>query len=181
MYLWSNSKHKWFHPLPSPEGITPWYWVTDTSLQMMSKGYLDPGQTVQERVDEIANTFYHLQLRMGISLTEAAEYANYLWHMSSWGFNTFATPEWVSYGNDKGLSISCFGTHTGDSMHELAESNAELAMLTKLGGGTSTGLSKIRPRGAPISTGGSADGPVHWAGWINSTMKAARQGVARRG
>lgn len=181
MYLWTNRENEWYSFLPAPGNIVPWYWVTDISLQMMSKGYLDPGQTVQERVTEIANTFYSLQRKMGIPQSEAAEYANYLWHMSAWGFNTFATPEWVSYGNDKGLSISCFGSHTGDSMNELGELNAELAMLTKLGGGTSTGLSKIRPRGAPISTGGTADGPVHWAGWINSTMKSARQGEARRG
>lgn len=181
MYLWKDKSNIWYTPLVAPSNIKPWYWVTEMSLSMMSKGYLDPGQSVQDRVKEIANTFYGLQRKMNIPQQEAAEYANFLYHMASWGYNTFATPEWVSYGNDKGLSISCFGSHTGDSMHELAELNAELAMLTKLGGGTSTGLSNIRPRGAPISTGGNADGPVHWAGWINSTMKAARQGEARRG
>lgn len=179
MYLWTDKKQDWYTPIASDN--PQWDWITPVSIQMTRHGYRDEGQTLENRVEQIANTFYHIQTEMGYSQEEAAEYANFLYHMASWGWNTFATPEWVSYGTDKGLSISCFGTNTDDSMNSLAELNGELAMLTKLGGGTSTDLSAIRPRGAPISTGGTADGPVHWAGWINSTMTHARQGDARRG
>ena len=181
MYLWPDKKHEWFTGLEAPENTIPWEWITPLSIQMTRDGYRDEGQTIEERVEQIANAFYGIQLEMGIPKDEAASDANYLFHMAAWGWNTFATPEWVSYGNDKGLSISCFGTTTEDSMNGLAELNAELAMLTKLGGGTSTSLSAIRARGEPISTGGDADGPIHWAGWINSTMIHARQGKARRG
>ena len=31
------------------------YWVTEETRQFMEKGYLDPGQTVEERVREIAD------------------------------------------------------------------------------------------------------------------------------
>jgi len=32
------------------EAREPFYWVTDETRQFMEKGYLDPGQTVEERV-----------------------------------------------------------------------------------------------------------------------------------
>ena len=54
-------------------------------------------------------------------------------------------------------------------------------MMSKYGGGTSVYLGNIRPRGASISTGGKADGPVHYARTYDTVVDVCRQSEARRG
>jgi ribonucleoside-diphosphate reductase alpha chain len=54
-------------------------------------------------------------------------------------------------------------------------------MMSKYGGGTSAYLGNIRPRGTDISTGGKADGPVHYARMYDTTVDVCKQSEARRG
>jgi len=54
-------------------------------------------------------------------------------------------------------------------------------MMSKYGGGTSVYLGNIRERGAKISTGGYADGPVHYARIYDTTVDVCKQSEARRG
>jgi ribonucleoside-diphosphate reductase alpha chain len=54
-------------------------------------------------------------------------------------------------------------------------------MMSKYGGGTSAFLGNIRPRGGAISTGGKADGPVHYARIYNTVVDVCKQSEARRG
>ena len=54
-------------------------------------------------------------------------------------------------------------------------------MMSKYGGGTSIYLGNIRERGAKISTGGTADGPVHYARMYDTTVDVCKQSEARRG
>ena len=54
-------------------------------------------------------------------------------------------------------------------------------MMSKYGGGTSCYLGNIRPRGAVISTGGLADGPVHYARIYDTVVDVCKQSEARRG
>ena len=53
--------------------------------------------------------------------------------------------------------------------------------MSKYGGGTSIYLGNIRERGATISTGGTADGPVHYARMYDTTVDVCKQSEARRG
>jgi ribonucleoside-diphosphate reductase alpha chain len=53
--------------------------------------------------------------------------------------------------------------------------------MSKYGGGTSIFLGNIRERGAKISTGGTADGPVHYARMYDTTVDVCKQSEARRG
>jgi ribonucleoside-diphosphate reductase alpha chain len=53
--------------------------------------------------------------------------------------------------------------------------------MSKYGGGTSAYLGNIRPRGTSISTGGKADGPVHYARLYDTTIDVCKQSEARRG
>lgn len=54
-------------------------------------------------------------------------------------------------------------------------------MMSKYGGGTSIFLGNIRPRGTSISTGGFADGPVHYARMYDTVIDVFKQSEARRG
>lgn len=171
------SDHPWYTPKNGPN---PWYWVTDNTIDFMNKGYL-VDQTVQERVVDIAHAFYLNMLDMGLSTTQAKHYANNLYHYASWGWNSFSTPVWTNYGNSRGLPISCFNSDVDDTMESILYASSEIGMLTKLGGGTSAYLGKLRPRGTPITDNGEADGAAHFADLYNSIVRIARQGKARRG
>lgn len=159
--------------------VNPWYWVTDNTKEFMAKGYLT-GQSVQERVVEICETFCTTLLNMGMSIEDAKSNTNLLYHYVSWGWVSFATPVWVAYGNERGLPISCFNSDVEDSMDRILYASSEIGMLTKLGGGTSVYLGKLRPRGAPIRGNGESDGAAHFAKLYNAMMQITRQG-SRRG
>jgi ribonucleoside-diphosphate reductase alpha chain len=53
--------------------------------------------------------------------------------------------------------------------------------MSKYGGGTSVYLGNIRARGTEISTGGTADGPVHYARIYDTVVDVCKQSEARRG
>ena len=53
--------------------------------------------------------------------------------------------------------------------------------MSKYGGGTSAYLGNIRPRGTEISTGGHADGPIHYAKIYDTVVDVCKQSEARRG
>lgn len=54
-------------------------------------------------------------------------------------------------------------------------------MMSKYGGGTSAFLGNIRARGSNITTGGKADGPIHYARMYDTVVDVCKQSAARRG
>lgn len=160
----------------------PYAWVTENTRKFMAMGYLDKGVTPEQRAQQIVDSYYKRMIAMNYPEDVARDKASTLLTGVEQGWVSFATPVWVSYGNDKGLPISCFGSSIGnESMEDILFSACEIGMLTKYGGGTSIDLNVLRSRGTDISVGGKADGAAHFAGLFNSIMKIARQGEARRG
>jgi ribonucleoside-diphosphate reductase alpha chain len=154
-------------------------WVTENTRKFMKKGYLT-GQSVEERCEEISHTFYKNVVKMGMDTQVAEGLANEHREYFSDGLYSKSTPVWVSYGNDRGLPIACYGSLIDDNMEGILYAASEIGMLTKLGGGTSAYLGNIRPRGTPITGQGEADGPAHFARLLNAMMQVSRQG-SRRG
>lgn len=160
-------------------------WLNATSRLFLSRGYLSPGETAEERIEIIANGAENtLRYKMGGG--KRAEdffkgFAQKLITFMKRGWPSFSTPIWINFANDRGLPISCNGTYFGDSVESIAQGISEIAIMTKMGAGTSGLLSDIRWRGSPIKTGGTAFGPVHFAEWIDSTVNNISQGDARRG
>ena len=68
-----------------------------------------------------------------------------------------------------------------DSIHGFYQNRLETAVLTKHGFGTSAYLGNIRHRGAPISTGGKANGVVPVFKGHVQDMREVSQGSSRRG
>ena len=68
-------------------------------------------------------------------------------------------------------------------MFEIFKKNAEMAVLSKHGGGTAYDLSAIRPMGSPIKKGlnGTSDGIIPFAKVFDSTIISSKQGAMRRG
>ena len=154
-------------------------WVTPNTRKFMKKGYLT-GQSVEQRCEEIANAFESRLLSMGMDDEKASNLATRFLSNLAAGHYSLATPVWVSYGNDRGLPISCFNSDVDDTMDGILYAASEVGMLTKMGGGTSGYLGKIRPRGTPITGNGEADGAAHFARLFNTMMQVSRQG-SRRG
>ena len=97
------------------------------------------------------------------------------------GFYSLSTPVWINFGKQKGLPISCYGSNIDDNLDSILNASREIGMMSKYGGGTSAYLGNIRPRGTDISTGGKADGPVHYARMYDTTVDVCKQSEARRG
>ena len=105
------------------------YWVTEETRQFMEKGYLDPGQTVEERAWEIAKHAEDILMRQEINTDKvgdhhtarvvAENFAENFYNCLAKGWFSLSTPVWVNFGKDKGLPISCFGTQVQDDTFDI--------------------------------------------------------------
>lgn len=148
-------------------------WINKETRTFMSRGYLRDGQTVEERIREIATAAEKILLIDGF----ADKMEDYLLK----GYLSLSSPIWSNFGNDRGLPISCNGSYADDTVASILGKQAEIGQMSKYGAGTSLYLGAIRPRGTPISTGGIADGPVHFMELFESTVNVISQSNVRRG
>jgi ribonucleoside-diphosphate reductase alpha chain len=148
-----------------------YYWLNDESRLFLSRGYIT--ETPEQRIKDIANTAEKI---LGIE-GFAQKFEDYM----ARGFYSMSTPVWINFGKQKGLPISCYGSNIDDNLDSILNAAREIGMMSKYGGGTSAYLGNIRPRGTDISTGGKADGPVHYARMYDTTVDVCKQSEARRG
>ena len=148
-------------------------WANEESRVFLSRGYIDGNMTVEERVREIS--------KEAEKILDAEGFGDKFYDYMSRGFYSLSSPVWANFGTKKGLPISCNGVYMSDSMESILKKTAEVGMQTKMGAGTSAYLGDLRPRGTPIGTGGTADGPVHFANLLETTVDVVAQGNVRRG
>jgi len=148
-------------------------WLTEHSRNFLNSGYLTKGVTPEERIREIADRAEHLLQMPGFS-------DKFYGYMSE-GFFSLASPVWSNFGKERGLPISCFGSHIGDDMGNILYTQSEVGMMSKLGGGTSGYFGKIRHRGAEVKNNGQASGAVHIMQLFESMVDVVSQGSVRRG
>ena len=151
----------------------PWYWANEWTRLYMSRGYLLPGVTVEERVKEIADRAEALTRIEGFS----RKFQEYM----AKGWYSLATPIWANYGLKRGLPISCYGTYVEDDTASILKAVAEIGMMSKQGGGTSVYLGALRPRGAPIRDNGESNGSYAFASLFDRVIEVFNQGSTRRG
>lgn len=149
------------------------YWLNEDSVKFLERGYLKKGQIPLDRIKEIADTAEKILGVEGFS----DKFQQYM----ALGYYSLSTPVWLSFGNDRGYPISCFNSHIGDSVEDFLVKQAEVGMMTKVGGGTSGYFGDIRPRGSEISTGGVAEGAVRCMELFDNVTNIISQGSARRG
>ena len=150
-----------------------YWWLTDESKQMLERGYLLPNQIVDEKLNSIckyAASFYKDEEGLKEKFLELFER----------GWCSLSSPIWANFGEDRGLPISCFNTYIPDSMDGIYGALHEVAMETKLGGGTS-GYFKLRSIGSPIKGGGISSGLMSFVELFDTTTKVVSQAGVRRG
>jgi ribonucleoside-diphosphate reductase alpha chain len=148
-------------------------WANEDSRTFLSRGYIDGNMTVEERVREIAKTAEKILDKDG--------FADKFYDYMSRGFYSLSSPVWSNFGTKKGLPISCNGVYVEDSIESMLDKLGEVSIQSKHGSGTSVYLSKIRPRGNPIKTGGKANGPAYYASLFETAVDIISQGNVRRG
>lgn len=148
-------------------------WLTEHSRNFLASGYLMPGVTAEERIQEIADRAEEILKIDGF----AEKFYGYM----AQGFFSLASPVWSNFGKERGLPISCFGSHIDDDMGNILYTQSEVGMMSKLGGGTSGYFGKIRPRGAAVTNNGQASGAVHIMQLFESMVDVVSQGSVRRG
>ena len=83
-------------------------WLTDHSRKFLASGYLTEGVSAEERIKEIADRAEHI---LGIP-----GYADKFYNYMSLGYFSLSSPVWSNFGKERGLPISCFGSHVDDDM-----------------------------------------------------------------
>lgn len=149
------------------------YWMNDTTRTFMSRDYLRPEQSIEDRITEICQA--------AAKILKKPEFAGELEYILRRGWVSLSTPVWANFGTTRGLPISCNNSYFEDNVQSILLKTAEIGMQTKNGAGTSAYLGHIRPRGSKISTGGFTDGPVHFMGMIQETTDIISQSSVRRG
>lgn len=150
-----------------------YYWLNDDSHKFLERGYLMGDETPEERIREIANAAQS-ELKMKGFAEKFEEYMSLGWY-------SLSSPIWANFGKERGLPISCFGSYIEDTLESILGKQAEVGMMTKMGGGTSGYFGDLRERGADISSGGKSNGPVHFMELFESVTNVVSQSNVRRG
>lgn len=155
------------------EGEVP-EWLTTGGWQLLKEKYLYETTSVKETFERIAKT---AAKHTDDPESWASRFFDVLWN----GWLAASTPVLSNMGTIKGMPVSCSGQYVGDSIDGFYKAYHETAMLTKNGFGTSGYLGAIRPRGAPIRTGGKASGVLPIIKHFVQDMRDVAQGTSRRG
>ena len=149
------------------------WWLNEESEQMLNRGYLLKGETVEGAIDRItsaaAKRLYKPELKEAFK------------EMIMKGWISFSSPVWANMGTQRGLPISCFNVHVPDSIEGITHKMGEVIMQTKIGGGTSGYFGELRHRGTAVTDNGKSSGAVSFMKLFDTAMDVVSQGGVRRG
>ena len=151
----------------------PFYWLNEESRRFLSRDYLLPGVSPEQRIRQIAD---YAEGILGIE-----GFGDKFYDYMARGWYSLATPVWTNFGLHRGLPISCYGSYIEDDSASILFTASEVGMMTKLGGGTSAYFGKLRPRGAPIRDNGYSNGSFSFAKLFDRMIEVFSQGSTRRG
>ncbi len=149
------------------------WWINEESEQILNRGYLLKGETVEGAIDRI--TTAACQRLFKPELKEAFT------EMIERGWMSLSSPIWANMGTERGLPISCFNVHVPDSVEGITHKLGEVIMQTKIGGGTSGYFGELRERGSAVSDNGKSSGAVSFMRLFDTAMDTISQGGVRRG
>src|SRR5690625_302949 len=149
------------------------WWLNEESMAMLERGYLLPNQTVEEKLDKICTR--------ASDILGKPELKNKFLEVFSRGWASLSSPIWANFGEDRGLPISCFSSYVGDNIDHIFSTIHDVAIMTKMGGGTAGDFSDVRPIGSKVSRGGKASGALSFMEVFDSTIKNVSQSGVRKG
>ncbi len=163
-------------PLQNEENVAfreKLWWKNSESEQILNRGYLLKGETVEGAIDRIcsaaARRLYKPELKESFQ------------EMIERGWMSLSSPIWANMGTERGLPISCFNVHIPDSIEGITHKLGEVIMQTKIGGGTSGYFGNLRERGSAVTDNGKSSGAVSFMKLFDTAMDTISQGGVRRG
>jgi len=148
-------------------------WLTPNSRDFLASGYLNEGESAEDRIRAIADRAEKLLGMEGFS-------DKFYGYMEA-GFYSLSSPVWSNFGKARGLPVSCFGSNISDDIGDILFTDAEVGMMSKLGGGTSGYFGHLRHRGAAIKNNGVSSGAPHFMQLFEGMTDVVSQGSVRRG
>lgn len=149
------------------------WWKNEESEQILNRGYLLKGETVQGAIERIttaaAKRLYKPELQESFQ------------EMIERGWMSLSSPIWANMGTERGLPISCFNVHVPDNIEGITHKLGEVIMQTKIGGGTSGYFGGLRARGSAVTDNGKSSGAVSFMKLFDTAMDTISQGGVRRG
>jgi ribonucleoside-diphosphate reductase alpha chain len=150
-----------------------YWWKNKESDQILNRGYLLQGESVEGAIDRIcsaaAKNLYRPELKEAFK------------EMVERGWMSLSSPIWANMGTERGLPISCFNVHVPDRIEDITHKLGEVIMQTKIGGGTSGYFGAMRERGSAVKDNGKSSGAVSFMKLFDTTMDTISQGGVRRG
>ncbi|MCF0054832.1 ribonucleoside-diphosphate reductase subunit alpha [Dyadobacter sp. CY356] len=161
------------------EGVTSQYempklwWKNTESEQVLNRGYLLKGETVEGAIDRVCAAAAKRLFR--------PELKDAFVEMVERGWMSLSSPIWANMGTERGLPISCFNVHVPDNIEGITHKLGEVIMQTKIGGGTSAYFGDLRARGSAVTDNGKSSGAVSFMRLFDTAMDTISQGGVRRG
>lgn len=149
------------------------WWLNEESLTMLKRGYLLPDQTVEEKLEIIC--------KRASDILGRPDLKDKFKEVFERGWASLSSPIWANFGEDRGLPISCFSSKVEDNLDHIFSTVYDVAMMTKMGGGTAGDFSDIRPIGSKVSRGGEASGAMSFIEIFDATIKNVSQSGVRKG
>ena len=149
------------------------WWLNEESHQVLNRGYLLKGESVEGAIDRITNAAAR---RLG-----KPEWQPIFKEIVEKGWMSLSSPIWSNMGTERGLPIACYGMTTPDFVEGIANKLGEVIMQTKLGGGTSGYFGELRGRGSAITDNGQSSGSVSFMQLFDTSMNVVSQGGTRKG
>jgi len=149
------------------------WWLNEESEQILNRGYLLKGETVEGAIERIAAAA--AQRLYKPELKEAFQ------ELVERGWMSLSSPIWANMGTERGLPISCFNVHVPDHIEGITHKLGEVIMQTKIGGGTSGYFGDLRARGSAVTDNGKSSGAVSFMKLFDTAMDTISQGGVRRG
>lgn len=159
-------------------------YIKEDQRVFLDRGYLENGETIEQRFTEISNRVKEISLKMATT-EEAREYLRDIdkrfYNYFEKGWVSLSTPVLKNFGKSTNLPISCNFSVLDDSLDDIYKGLHEIGMLAKHGAGTAQNFSNIRPEGSEISSGGKSNTVMDWIELYADMMSKTAQNSARRG
>ncbi|MFV0304134.1 MAG: ribonucleoside-diphosphate reductase subunit alpha [Moheibacter sp.] len=149
------------------------WWKNEESEQILNRGYLLKGETVEGAIERIATA--------AAKRLYKPELIEPFKEMIERGWMSLSSPIWANMGTQRGLPISCFNVYIPDSIEGITHKLGEVIMQTKIGGGTSGYFGSLRERGSAVTDNGKSSGAVSFMKLFDTAMDTISQGGVRRG
>lgn len=156
-----------------PEMMEKLWWKNEESEQILNRGYLLKGETVEGAIERVATA--------AAKRLYKPELAEPFIEMIERGWMSLSSPIWANMGTQRGLPISCFNVFIPDSIEGITHKLGEVIMQTKIGGGTSGYFGSLRERGSAVTDNGKSSGAVSFMKLFDTAMDTISQGGVRRG